>query len=241
MQIRDSVAFVTGANRGLGLAFAQQLLANGARKVYAAVRRPESVTLAGVEPVLLDVTNPDTITAAAAKCGDVNLLIHNAGVARGAGVLSPHAIEAARLEFETHYFGPLMISRAFAPILAKNGGGAIVNIISALSWVAPPGLATYSASKSAQWSLTNALRTTLREQKTQVLAVHNGFMDTDMTRHLPFPKVQPADVVRQVLSALESGSDEVLADDTARQLKAGLARDAYLNFTLPRPAPAAVS
>jgi NAD(P)-dependent dehydrogenase (short-subunit alcohol dehydrogenase family) len=241
MNIRDSVAFVTGANRGLGLVFAQELLANGARKVYAAARHPEAITLAGVEPVLLDVTNPDTITAAAAKCSDVNLLINNAGVARGASVLAPNAIEAARLELETNYFGPLLLSRAFAPILAKNGGGAIVNIISVLSWVAPPGLATYSASKAAAWSLTNALRTSLREQRTQVLSVHNGFMDTDMTRHLPFPKIQPKEVARLVLSAIEAGRDDVLADDTARHIKAGLSSEVYVNFTLARPAAAAVS
>jgi NAD(P)-dependent dehydrogenase (short-subunit alcohol dehydrogenase family) len=125
MRIRDSVAFVTGANRGLGLAFAQELLAAGARKVYAAARHPESITLDGVDRVRLDVTKPDSIAAAASECTDVNLLINNAGISLWSGFLSPDSIEAARSEMETNYFGPLALSRAFAPVLAKNGGDAI--------------------------------------------------------------------------------------------------------------------
>jgi NAD(P)-dependent dehydrogenase (short-subunit alcohol dehydrogenase family) len=125
MRIRDSVAFVTGANRGLGLAFAQELLAAGARKVYAAARHPERITLDGVERVRLDVTKPDTIAAATSQCSDVNLLINNAEVSFWSGFLSPDAVKAARSEMETDYFGPLLLSRAFASVLAKNGGGAI--------------------------------------------------------------------------------------------------------------------
>jgi NAD(P)-dependent dehydrogenase (short-subunit alcohol dehydrogenase family) len=134
MKIRESVAFVTGANRGIGLAFAQELLAGGARKVYAAARDPKSVTLEGVHPVRLDVTNAETISAAASKYTDVNLLINNAGIALWTGFLAPNSLEAARAEMETNYFGPLLLGRAFAPILAKNGGGAIVNILSIVSW-----------------------------------------------------------------------------------------------------------
>jgi NAD(P)-dependent dehydrogenase (short-subunit alcohol dehydrogenase family) len=170
MRIRDSVAFVTGANRGLGLAFAQELLAAGARKVYAAARNPEHITLDGVDRVRLDVTKPDDVAAAASQYTDVNLLINNAGIALRSGFLSPDAVEAARSEMETNYFGPLLLSRAFAPVLAKNGGGAIVNLLSISSWVAVPIAGTYSASKAAAWALTNWLRTGLREQGTQVLA-----------------------------------------------------------------------
>ena len=133
MHIRDSVAFVTGANRGIGLAFAQELLAAGAQKVYAAARNPESIPLRGVERVRLDVTNPREAAAAAKASGDVNLLINNAGIARWTGFLSPDSVEAARAEMETNYFGPLFLSRAFAPILAKNGGGAIINVLSILT------------------------------------------------------------------------------------------------------------
>ncbi len=232
MKIRDSVAFVTGANRGIGLAFAQELLAGGARKVYAAARQPERITLAGVERVRLDVTNPEEVAAAARQCTDVNLLINNAGIALWTGFLAPDSVEAARSEMETNYYGPLLLSRAFAPVLAKNGGGAIVNLLSVLSWVAVRSAGTYSASKSAAWSLTNWLRTALREQGTQVVGVHAGPVDTDMASELNLPKVKPIDVVRQVLSAVEAGRDELLADDMTRQVKAGLSdrEGIYLNF-----------
>jgi NAD(P)-dependent dehydrogenase (short-subunit alcohol dehydrogenase family) len=232
MKIRDSVAFVTGANRGLGLAFAQELLAAGTRKVYAAARKPEGIMLGGVERVPLDVTKPDTIAAAAREFTDVNLLINNAGIALWTGFLSPGAVEAARSEMETNYFGPLLLSRAFAPVLGNNGGGAIVNVLSILSWIAVPTAGTYSASKAAAWALTNWLRSGLQEQGTQVIGVHAGPIDTDMASELTLPKVRPVDVVRQVLSAIEAGQDEVLADDMTRQVKAGLSDELgiYLNF-----------
>jgi NAD(P)-dependent dehydrogenase (short-subunit alcohol dehydrogenase family) len=241
MKIRDSVALVTGANRGIGLAFAQELLAAGARKVYAAARNPERITLDGVDRVRLDVTKPDTIAAAASGCGDVNLLINNAGIALWTGFLGADAVEAARSEMETNYFGPLLLSRAFAPVLAKNGGGAIVNVLSILSWVAVPSAGTYGASKAAAWALTNWLRNGLREQGTQVVGVHAGPVDTDMASELTLPKVKPLEVVRQVLSAIEAGRDEVLADDMTRQVKAGLSdqEGIYLNFDPERAAAAA--
>jgi NAD(P)-dependent dehydrogenase (short-subunit alcohol dehydrogenase family) len=189
MNIRDSDAFVTGANRGIGLVFAQELLAAGAQKVYAAARSPESIPLSGVERVHLDVTNPQAVASAAKSSGDVNLLINNAGIARWIGFLSPDSVEAAKAEMETNYFGPLFLSRAFASVLAKNGGGAIVNVLSILSWVAVPTAGTYSASKSAAWALTNWLRTALHDQGTQVLGVHAGPVDTDMASGLTLPKV----------------------------------------------------
>jgi NAD(P)-dependent dehydrogenase (short-subunit alcohol dehydrogenase family) len=237
MKVRDSVAFVTGANRGIGLAFAQELLAGGARKVYAAARNPEGIAVNGVHPVRLDVTKPDTIAAAASEFTDVNLLINNAGIALWtadfqSGFFSRGAVEAARSEMETNYFGPLLLSRAFAPVLAKNTGGAIINVLSVLSWITVPIAGTYGASKSAAWALTNWLRTGLCEQGTKVLGVHVGPVDTDMTSGLTLPKVKPVDVVRQALSALEAGRDEVLVDDMTRQVKAGLSNEPgiYLNF-----------
>jgi NAD(P)-dependent dehydrogenase (short-subunit alcohol dehydrogenase family) len=212
MKIPDSVEFVTGANRGIGLAFAQELLPGGARKVYAAARQPERITLAGVGRVRLDVTNAEDVTAAARQCTDVNLLINNVGIALWTGSLAPDSVEAARSEMETNYYGPLLLSRAFAPVLAQNGGGAIVNLLSVLSWVAVPYAGTYSASKAAAWALTNWLWTALREQGTQVVSVHAGPIDTDMATNLTLPKIKHIDVVRQVLSAVEAGRDEVLAD-----------------------------
>jgi NAD(P)-dependent dehydrogenase (short-subunit alcohol dehydrogenase family) len=139
MKIRDSVALVTDANRGLDLAFAEEPLAAGARKIYAATRRPERIADdPRVDRVHLDVTKPDTITRIAHTCRDVNLLINNAGICYWSRFLALHAVEAARSEMETNYFGLVRLSRAFAPVLAKNGGGAIVNILSVLSWVSVP-------------------------------------------------------------------------------------------------------
>ena len=232
MKIRDSVAFVTGANRGLGLAFAQQLLAAGAKKVYAAARNPEQIAINGVHRVRLDVTKPEKIAAVARGCTDVNLLINNAGINFWSGFMTPNAVEEARTEMETNYFGPLLLRRAFAPVLAQNGGGAIVNILSILSWISVPNGGGYSASKSAAWSLTNWLRTGLRGQGTQVVGVHAGPIDTDMAKDLTLPKVTAEDVVRQTLSAIEAGRDEVITDEMTRQVKAGLSDEqgVYLNF-----------
>ncbi len=222
MQIENSVAFVTGANRGLGQAFAKALLAAGARKVYAAARDPASITLDGVERIALDVTQPGAIAQAVARAGDVTLLVNNAGISRGSPFLKAGSTDAARAEFETNFFGPLALSQAFAPVLAANGGGAIVNVLSVLSWLNLTGAATYSASKAAAWSLTNGLRHELRAQGTQVVGLHVGFMDTDMTAKLDVPKAAPADVVRQTLEALAAGQDEVFADELTRQVKKGL-------------------
>ena len=223
MQLKDSVVFVTGANRGLGLAFAQAALAAGARKVYAAARDPASVTLPGVVPIQLDVGNAAQVAAAVRDCGDVTLLINNAGISMGSSFLaSPDAVAAARAEFEVNFFGPWALASAFAPVLKANGGGAIVNVLSALAWVSFPSVATYSASKSAAWSLTNGLRNELREQGTQVVALHVGYMDTDMARGLDAPKSSPADVARVTLDGVEAGAFEVLADDISKQIKQSL-------------------
>ncbi|WP_422015944.1 SDR family oxidoreductase [Reyranella sp.] len=225
MKIKDSVALVTGANRGLGLAFTQALLAGGARKVYAAARDPASVKQAGVVPLRLDVTNAGEVEAAAAELGDVTLVINNAGIIRGSGFLGETGVEAVRAELETNFFGPVNVSRAFAPILARNGGGAIVNVLSALSWVAFPSSSTYSASKAAAWSFSNGLRNELRSQGTQVLALHVGYMDTDMVREVAAPKSKPEDVARQTLEALEAGKSEILADEVSRRIKQNLSAE----------------
>jgi NAD(P)-dependent dehydrogenase (short-subunit alcohol dehydrogenase family) len=223
MKLQNAVVFVTGANRGLGLAFAQAALAAGARKVYAAARDPASVTLAGVIPIALDIGDAAQVAAAARECGDVTLLVNNAGISLGSSLLgSADAVAAARAEFEVNFFGPWALASAFAPVLEKNGGGAIVNVLSALSWVTFPGVATYSASKSAAWSLTNGLRNELRAQGTQVVALHVGYMDTDMTRGLDVPKSSPADVARAALEGVAAGAFEVLADDVSRQIKQSL-------------------
>jgi NAD(P)-dependent dehydrogenase (short-subunit alcohol dehydrogenase family) len=221
MKIRNSIALVTGANRGLGKAFVQALLDAGAKKVYAAARDTRSIKIPGVEPLQLDVTNMSDVAAAAKVATDVNLVINNAGIFRPTPLL---AVSDADLhaEMDTNYFGTLAVSRAFAPALARNGGGALVNVLSALSWVNLPGTALYSASKAAAWSLTNALRQDLAAQRTHVVALHVGFMDTDMAKDVDAPKSNPLDVARQVLAALESGETEVLADAVSRRVKEGL-------------------
>jgi NAD(P)-dependent dehydrogenase (short-subunit alcohol dehydrogenase family) len=236
MKIEKSVALVTGANRGLGRAFAEALVARGA-KVYAAARDPRSVTVAGVTPIQLDVTNAAEIETAAKQLGDVTLVINNAGIGRGAATLGTDGIEAMRAEFETNVFGPLLVSRAFAPALKQNGGGAIVNVLSVLAWINTGFSSTYCVSKSAAWGLTNALRNELKEQGTQVLGLHVGLMDTDMVRHLEAPKSKPEAVVAQVLDALEAGRDEVLADEVSRLVKKGLSAEpgAYLAPLVARP------
>jgi NAD(P)-dependent dehydrogenase (short-subunit alcohol dehydrogenase family) len=185
MDIKNSVAFVTGANRGLGRAFVQALLAAGARKVYAAARDPSGISgsPSRLIPVRLDVTNPAEVAAAAKLGADADIVINNAGILRSAPLVNDTDFDV-RAEMNTNFFGTLAVSRAFAPVLKANGGGALVNVLSVLSWVNLPGTALYSASKAAAWSLTNALRQELRGQGPQVAALHVGYMDTDMAKNV---------------------------------------------------------
>jgi NAD(P)-dependent dehydrogenase (short-subunit alcohol dehydrogenase family) len=224
MKITGSVALVTGGNRGLGEQLVRALLDAGAAKVYAAARNPESVRVPGAVPIALDITDPASVRAAAEQAQDVTLLFNNAGISTESDVLDSE-LDAFRREFDTHVLGTLDVSRAFAPALARSGGGAIVNVLSVLSWFAMPGTAAYCAAKSAEWSLTNALRVALTEQGTLVTALHVGYMDTDMTAGVTAPKLNPADVARLTLEGVEAGLHEVLADDLSRQVKAGLAAE----------------
>lgn len=220
MRIEGSTALVTGANRGLGRRFAEALLLRGAT-VYAAKRGPELVGLPGVTPIQLDITDPESVAVAAAATGDVSLLINNAGSSTGASLLTG-PLDDIRLEMETHFFGTLAVTRALAPQLAAHGGGAILNVLSALSWFSFPASGAYCAAKSAEWSLTNSIRQELAAQGTQVSALHVGYMDTDMTRHVSAPKTDPAAVAQQALDELEAGHAEILADETSRQVRAAL-------------------
>ena len=225
MQIRDATVLVTGANRGIGHAFVRELLARGARKVYAGVRRAAAMAPAGAEPVMLDVTSAEQVAEAARRCGDVTLLVNNAGIGLTGDVLSADAIEQARRQMETNFIGPLRMCQAFAPVLAGHGGGAILNVLSVASWINSPGLSMYGATKSAAWGLTNGLRHALREQRTQVVAMHVGFVDTDLVRGIDIQKSPPEVVVARTLDALEAGAEEVLADAVARQVKQGLSAE----------------
>lgn len=222
MKLAHATVLITGANRGLGLAFARAALARGARKVYAGARDPASVTLAGVVPIRLDVTKPEQIAAAARELGDVTLLVNNAGIAALGGFLAEDSLESAQRHLDTNFFGPLRMTRAFAPVLAKNGGGAILNVLSIGSWINGPMLGSYAMSKSAAWAMTNGTRIELAAQQTQVLALHAGFIDTDLTAGLNAPKSAPDDIVRITYDALEAGASEVLADELTRQVHRGL-------------------
>ena len=234
MRIDNATVLVTGANRGIGLAFTRALLARGARKVYAGARDPSTITLPGVEAIRLDVTKPDEVAAAVARAGDVTLLINNAGVGHFGGFLAADSEEVTRRQFETNFYGMLRMSKAFAPVLAANGGGALLNVLSIVSWINGSQLAAYAASKSAAWSLTNALRHELAAQKTQVLALHMAFVDTDLVRGIDGPKTRPEDIVKRALDGLEAGLDEVLADERTQLVKQGLT--APTPSYLPQPA-----
>lgn len=222
MKIENAVVLVTGANRGIGLAFCRALLARGARKVYAGARDPASVTLPGVQALRLDVTAPADVEAAARQASDVTLVINNAGIAQPGGFLASDSEGVARRLFETNFFAVLRMSQAFAPVLQANGGGGLVNVLSIASWVNGGQLAAYSASKAAAWSLTNALRHELAAQGTQVLGLHMAYVDTDLTRGLDAPKSTPEDIVSRALDGLEAGQSEVLADALTQQVKQGM-------------------
>jgi NAD(P)-dependent dehydrogenase (short-subunit alcohol dehydrogenase family) len=223
MDIRNSVAVVTGANRGLGRRLAEQLLERGAAKVYAAARNPDAVDLPGVTPLRLDVTDPDSIAAAAAIATDATLLINNAGISTHTHLTDGNA-DTIRLEMETNFFGQLAVTRAFAPILRDNGGGAILNVLSVLSWVHLPDYGAYSAAKAAAWAMTNVVRQELAPSGIYVAALHVGYMDTDMADYVaPDNKTDPAVVATAALDGIEAGATEILADDLTRGVKQGLA------------------
>ena len=230
MQLADAVVLITGANRGIGQAFAREAPARGARRVYAAARDPAVVKLPGVLPIQLDVTDSAQVARAARECRDVTLLVNNAGVAETGGFLQDHALESARRQLDVNFFGMLRMAQAFAPVLAANGGGALLNVLSIASWINRPLLGTYGATKSAAWALTNGLRHELRAQGTQVTALHMGFVDTDLTRGIEMPKSTPEAIVREAFDGLEAGLEEVLADLATQQVRQSLstATPAYL-------------
>jgi len=230
MQISGSVALVTGANRGIGRRFATQLLQRGAVKVYAAARDPRRVDIPGVIPLQLDITDPTSVAAAAAAAPEVTLLVNNAGISTGTNLVTGD-LGKIRLEMDTHYFGTLSVVRAFAPRLAANGGRAIVNVLSALSWFSYDGVNAYAAAKAAQWSLTNGIRLKLTAQHTQVTGVHVGAVDTDLMAGYDGPKIDPDDVARAALDGVEAGQLEVLVDDWSAMIKAALAGDPAAFYT----------
>jgi NAD(P)-dependent dehydrogenase (short-subunit alcohol dehydrogenase family) len=236
MDIHDSVALVTGANRGLGRALAEHLLDRGARKVYAAARRPATVDLPGVEVLALDITDPDQARRAAERAADVTLLVNNAGTNTFQNLVRGD-LDDIRSELDTHLYGTLHMVRAFAPVLGANGGGAVVNMLSAMSWFAYDGANAYHVAKAAEWALTNAIRLELAAGHTLVTGVHLGAADTDMSAGYDGDKVSPHDVARATLDGVEAGAWEVLVDDWSRHVKASVAGDPRLCYETPAGVP----
>lgn len=221
MDTEQVTALVTGANRGLGRQFAAELVARGA-KVYAAARRPDRINLASVVPIQIDITDLKSVRRAAEIARDVTVLVNNAGVSTRASLLSG-PIEDVRLEMETHYFGTLNVTRTFAPTIENNGGGAILNVLSVLSWLHFPAAGAYSAAKAAAWALTDAIREELAPRGIHVAGLHVGYMDTDMVSYVPADqKIDPAVVAALALDGLFNGEPEILADDLSRTAKAQL-------------------
>jgi len=226
MKISGSVALVTGANRGIGRQFVLELLARGAAKVYATARNPELVDIPGVEVLALDITDPAAVAAAAARAGEVDLLINNAGISTYSNLVTGD-LDKIRLELDTHFWGTLNVIRAFAPVL---GDGAILNVLSRLSWVSYDGANAYSVAKAAEWSLTNGVRLELAAQGTLVTGLLLGAADTDMMAGFDIEKTDPAVIVRLALDGIEAGALEVVADEATAQVKAALAGDPRLLY-----------
>src|ERR1700744_309940 len=229
MKLQGSVALVTGANRGLGRHFAQQLLDRGAARVYATARDPRRVDLPGADVLALDITDPASVAAAAAAAPDVSLLVNNAGVSTAQDLVTGDLAQI-RLELDTNLFGTLNMVRAFAPVLAARGGGGILNRLSPKSWLCHPGANSDAVAKAAEWSLTNSIRLELAAQGTQVTGLAMSATDTDMMAGWEIEKNDPAEVVRAALDGLEAGHLEVLADRDTVLAKAALAADPALVY-----------
>lgn len=217
---------VTGANRGLGRAFVQALLRAGAARVYAGARQPMPATDPKVIPIELDVTDPESVDSAARRCAEVSLLINNAGVMRASTFIGAQSLEAAHEEMTTNYFGMLAMSRAFAPVLGRNGGGTLVNMLSVVSWFTHPMNGSYCASKAAARALTDGLRLELAKQHTQVVGVYASFIETDMAAALNVPKTSAQAVADRAIEGIARGETEVLADARSAEIKTMLAHDA---------------
>lgn len=222
MDIQNSVALVTGANRGFGKHLAAELLSRGARKVYAGARNPASVDLPGVVPLQLDITDPASVEAAAKAAQDATLLINNAGISTHSSLIDGDMANIRR-EMETHFFGSLGVTRAFAPVLTANGGGAILNVLSVLSWVHYPAYGAYSSAKAAEWAMTNVIRQELASARIDVTGLIVGYMDTDMADYVESSdKADPVVVARLALDGVEARALEVIGDDKGRNALAGL-------------------
>ena len=218
-KIEGAIALVTGANRGIGQALTEALLARGAKKVYAAARDPAALGAlrdARIAALRLDVTDAGQVRAAVEAAADVTLVFNNAGVVLNTNIAGTTVFEQARREMEVNYFGSLRLLQQVAPILGRNGGGAIAYVGSAGSLTNIPLFPTYSASKAALHSLTQAARVLLATQGTSVFGVYPGPVDTDMVKELAMPKAAPRDVAFAILDGIEAGQEDIFPDAFAR-------------------------
>ena len=182
----------------------------------------------GVVPVRIDVTDPASIAEAAKLAADTTLLVNNAGIAAliDGPLAADMEAQSARM-FDTNYYGVVRVTQAFEPILAARPHAAIINVLSDIVWLPRPYLAPYAASKAAAWSYTNQLRLSLHERGIQILGLHVGFVDTDLTHGIDVPKASPEDVVRQTYDALALGKSEVMADKGHRVAERVRSRPRY--------------
>lgn len=218
MKIEGCRALVTGANRGLGRVFVDVLLERGAARVYAGARNPGAATENRVSPLRLDVTDSSDVANAVRTCSDVDLLINNAGIMLSTNMLAHASADAMRREMEVNVFGLHGMIAAFAPVLGRNGGGGVVNVLSVASWITRPFNSTYCASKHAALSVSDAARIELHSQGTQVTGVYAGFIDTDMAAEIREGKTPPRQVVSRALDGVASRKNHVLADDRAEKV-----------------------
>lgn len=224
-QLEGRTVLVTGANGGLGEEFVRQALAGGATRVYATARAPRDWHDERVVPLPLDLTDLASVAAAAAAAPDVDLVVNNAAVAPPEDASVATGDEAVmRQVFETNFFGNMRVARSFAPVLASNGGGGLLNVLSLAAWIPVP--TAYAASKAAMWSATNALRVELFAQNTTVTALVVGMVDTPMSSRWDMPKTSPEDVVAQAYEGLVAGAFEVLADEQSRDIKSRMSGSA---------------
>ena len=230
MEIRDATALVTGANRGIGRALVGALLHAGVKTVYAASRAPGNLeaTLAldpkRVRPVVLDVTNRDQVAALPARLTDVTLLVNNAAVLHFGGILDV-PLDTLMAELDTNFYGKLVMARAFAPVIERNGGGAIVNMLTLVALASMPGLSVYNASKAAAWSMTQSLRASLAGKGVAVHGVFPGAVDTDMLAGVEMPKAAPEDVAAAIVAGVAANQEDIFPDAMSVRVYAAWKQD----------------
>jgi NAD(P)-dependent dehydrogenase (short-subunit alcohol dehydrogenase family) len=230
MKIQNTTALVTGANRGIGRAFVQALLDAGVQKVYATARNFSSLEAltaldpTRVIPLQVDVTDRNLVSQLTEQAPDVNLLINNAGVLSFGNILET-PIEAIHQQFDVNFYGTLNMARAFVPVLERNGGGAIVNLLTLVALASMPGLATYNASKAAAWSMTQSLRASVADKNIGVYGVFPGAVDTDMLAGVDMAKTSPADIATAVLQGIETDQEDIFPDPMSTQLYAAWKQD----------------